>query len=136
MTGKPSVTVTFKNKAQFNKELNKFGDQIKNVVHDIMDVAFNDMVNYAKANAVWIDRTGNARRSIAAEDLSSKDVVLFYLTIGVDYGIWLEVANDGKYRILQPTMTIYEKKIMDLLARVGVELKNQGTFTTSVMRQG
>lgn len=115
-------TVTFKNEAKLNKSFSEFGSKIKDVVHSIMDVKFNEMVNYAKQNAVWIDRTGNARNSIEAIDLSSGDVVRFYLTIGVDYGIWLELCNDGKYRILQPTFTIYEPQIMKLLQKVGVAL--------------
>ena len=119
---KPAISITLKNEAQLSKNFSQFGNQIKNIVHDLVDVKFNEMVTFAKANAVWIDRTGNARNSITSEDISSGDVVKFYLTIGVDYGIWLELANDGKYRILQPTMTIYEPQIMKLLETVGVKL--------------
>lgn len=131
---KPSIRITVKNKAQLRRDLGFFGDQIKNVVHDLTDAKFNEMVNYAKANAVWIDRTGNARKSIEQVDMSDGDTVRFYLTIGVDYGIWLEVANDGKYKILQPTLTVYEPEIMKMLEQVGVQLQKEGVFTTKVFR--
>lgn len=133
---KASLEITLKNKAKLAKDLNLFGKNIKTVIHQMLDTTFEDMVNYAKTNAIWTDRSGNARRSIAKEDLSEGDTVLFYLTIGVDYGIWLEVANDGKYKILQPTMTIYEPKIMALFESIGIELSKQGVFTKQVMRQG
>ena len=126
---KPAISITLKNEAELTKNFNLFGGQIKKVVHDLMDVTFNEMVTFAKTNAVWTDRTGNARNSITSEDLSSGDVVNFYLTIGVDYGIWLELANDGKYRILQPTLTIYEPRIMKLLESVGVALTNGRMIT-------
>lgn len=126
---KPAISITLKNEAELTKNFNLFGGQIKKVVHDLMDVTFNEMVTFAKTNAVWTDRTGNARNSITSEDLSSGDVVKFYLTIGVDYGIWLELANDGKYRILQPTLTIYEPRIMKLLESVGVALTNGRMIT-------
>lgn len=119
---KASVRFTLKNKAKLLQNFNQFGDNIKNVVHDLTEAKFIEMVNYAKTNAIWIDRTGNARQSIDSVDLSEKDVVKLYLTIGVDYGIWLEVANDGKYAILQNTLTIYEPEIMAMLEQVGVAL--------------
>jgi len=119
---KASVRFTLKNKATLMQNMNQFGENIKNVVHDLTEAKFIEMVNFAKTNAIWIDRTGNARQSIDSVDLSSGNVVKFYLTIGVDYGIWLEVANDGKYGILQDTLTIYEPEIIDMLEQVGVAL--------------
>lgn len=114
--------ITLKNEANFNKNFNQFGTKIKDIIYMLVDVKFNEMVNYAKQNAVWIDRTGNARNSISSVDMSNGDVIKFYLTIGVDYGIWLELCNDGKYRILQPTFTIFEPQIMNQLKKVGVYL--------------
>lgn len=126
---KKTVTFYTKNKAELIREFNQFGKEIKNVLHSITDVTFNEMVNYAKENAVWIDRTGNARRSISAEDFSQGDVLEFYLTIGVDYGIWLEVANDGKYKILRPTATVFEPQLVKRFEAVGIKLTGNISFT-------
>lgn len=56
---------------------------------------------WMKANATWQDRTGDARRELRAEiiDVSGKAVTIL-LRHGVDYGLWLEVANGGRYAIL------------------------------------
>lgn len=56
---------------------------------------------WMRANAVWTDRTGDARRELRAEviDITGK-AVLILLRHGVDYGLWLEVSNAGKYAIL------------------------------------
>ena len=126
---KASIRITIKNKAELNKNFQQFGVRLKDIVHDVMDSKFNEMVNYAKDNAIWIDRTGNARQGISSVDFSEGNVVKFYLTIGVDKGIWLEVANDGKYAILQPTMTVFEPQIWDMLEQIGIQL-TQGKIST------
>lgn len=126
---KKTVTFVTKNKAQLDRDMNKFGDQIKNVVFTLLDSKFEEMVNYAKENAVWVDRTGNARRSIAKEDFSNGDVAKFYLVIGVDYGIWLEIANAGKYAILEPTADVFEPQIMEMFRKVGIQLTGNVKFT-------
>lgn len=128
---KARVRITIKNKAQLNKNFQQFGVKLKSIVHDVMDAKFIEMVNYAKENAIWIDRTGNARQGITSVDMSEGNVVKFYLTIGVDYGIWLELANDGKYAILQPTMTVFEPEIWAMLEQVGIELTKGKTTTFS-----
>jgi hypothetical protein len=59
--------------------------------------------NEAKDNAPWTDRTGDARRSIAGTSEVTNTRVTVAIAIGVDYGIWLEIANDGKYGIIEKT---------------------------------
>ncbi len=134
MSDAPSIKFTMKNEAQLKNNFNKYGRKLTAVIRTILDSTFTEMVNYAKENAVWIDRTGDARNSITSKDLSSGKVLRFYLTIGVDYGIWLEVANGGKYQILRPTMTIYEPRIMKLFERVGIKL-TKGRMVTEGFRK-
>jgi hypothetical protein len=62
-----------------------------------------DMENYGKQNRPWQDRTGNARASIAGVSKLDGDILSVTILIGVYYGIFLELANAGKYRIILPT---------------------------------
>jgi hypothetical protein len=66
-----------------------------------------------KTNAVWTDRTGNARQGLHAqahrERLQLYAVVLAHT---VAYGIWLEVAHGGRFRIVQPTMPVTGAEMM------------------------
>lgn len=62
---------------------------------------------YARINANWIDRTGNARQGLAAEpDLSGTAngrwaIVIYHQ---VNYGIWLETRFGGRYAIIDRTV--------------------------------
>ncbi len=60
----------------------------------------------AKTQAPWTDRTGAARAGLAgsaATGPAESEVVLSY---NVDYGIWLELANQGRYATVIPTMQV------------------------------
>jgi len=58
----------------------------------------------AKQNAPWKDRTGNARNGLKGEVAVGANEVKIALAHSVDYGVFLELANDGKHAILKPTL--------------------------------
>lgn len=59
----------------------------------------------AKRSAPWTDRTGNARNSIGGyTDDSNKKKPVGVLSIGMFYGVFLELKNNGKYRVVWPTL--------------------------------
>lgn len=72
-----------------------------------VQMAGAECVVYAKHNAPWTDRTGNARRSIHQE--SSADGMEAMVGIGMPYGKYLELNHGGKYRIIHPTVFSYGK---------------------------
>lgn len=60
----------------------------------------------AKTGAPWTDRTGAARsglRGTSDVGATESQVVLSY---NVDYGMWLELANQGRYATVIPTMQV------------------------------
>lgn len=120
---KPVFRTVMKNQASLRKDILGAGPKLVEVVKAIIDANFIKGESYAKQNAPWTDRTGDARRSIASVDDSDANTIRYWLQIGVDYGIWLEIANQGKYRILIPTSTIIEANIIQDLRRIGVEIK-------------
>lgn len=70
------------------------------------------MENYAKANAPWQDRTGDARERLHATVEETGPIGTIVLAHGVDYGLWLEIANGGRYAIIAPTIDVYGPIIM------------------------
>lgn len=109
-----SVTV-----ARVQKRLQVYGRAVEERARQIVDNNFIQAEGYAKEKAPWTDRTGDARRSIQSADLSQPGMLSFWLYIGVEYGVWLELANQGKYRILLPTFTITENQIMKDFKKAG-----------------
>lgn len=60
---------------------------------------------YARVNAPWTDRTGNARNGLFAKH-DSEPMVRHELTVygTMPYTFWLEVRWSGKYAIIGPTL--------------------------------
>lgn len=68
---------------------------------------------HAKLHAPWTDRTTNARNGLHAlhvpEGLGIHEIVLAH---SVPYGIWLEIANNGRYKIIMPTLRTQGRELM------------------------
>ena len=67
--------------------------------------AETQLENAARDNAIWEDRTGEARMGLTAETLKPYDgkvsMVLFHT---VEYGIWLELIQNGRFAVLMKTL--------------------------------
>jgi len=71
-----------------------------------------EVANYAKVNAPWTDRTGNARNGLMAQPYDEGDNVGIVVYHSVSYGIWLEVRWAGKYAIIGPTIEVMGPRVM------------------------
>jgi len=69
------------------------------------------MEEYAKSHAPWTDRTGNARQGLHGGVDVWGDQQVLYLSHGVEYGIWLELAHGGNYAIVGPTADTHLPRI-------------------------
>jgi hypothetical protein len=70
------------------------------------------MQQYARDNAPWQDRTGDARQGLTATVEETGPIGTITLSHGVPYGIWLEVAHGGKNSIIAPTIDIFGARVM------------------------
>jgi len=66
---------------------------------------------YAKANAPWHDRTSNARQTLFSVVDVEKERVILYLSHGMEYGVFLELCNAGRYAIILPTLEAHYEQI-------------------------
>lgn len=62
--------------------------------------------NYAKQHARWKNRTGQARQRLNGYVSKGTNYIRVNIAHGVDYGKWLELANNGKYGILLDTVFV------------------------------
>jgi hypothetical protein len=78
--------------------------------------AATKLENSAKRNARWTDRTGSARGRLKAEPSLRPNGLRISLAHGVDYGIWLELANEKRYAIIEETIReVGSREIMPAL---------------------
>lgn len=95
-----------------------FGDQTKEYLerkkaglYALLQNWAGTMEGYSKSHAPWTDRTGHARQSLHGGVDERGDQQVLYLSHGVEYGIWLELAHSGKYAIVRPTVDAHLSRI-------------------------
>lgn len=85
-------------------------------VRQVADYFAPVMETYAKANAVWTDRTANARQSLHSfVEALADDIIALYLSHGVTYGIYLETKYAGRFAIIWPTIEEHLPQIEAML---------------------
>ena len=64
-----------------------------------------EIQNWMKENAPWTDRTGNARQGLHTDpNQVINQLVWLILSHGVDYGVYLEHKNAGRFAIVSPAI--------------------------------
>lgn len=88
-------------------------------IEELLEELAQEVEEYAKTNAPWDDRSGEARQGLTAEvvdgGLFRNSIVLYHT---VDYGIWLEVRWNGRYAIIVPTIEHFGPIVMGSLGSV------------------
>lgn len=94
------------------------------------------MEEWAKTNAPWTDRTGAARSGLHASVIEeSGQIGTVVLAHGVDYGLWLEIANGGRYAIIAQAVDMFGPIIMgDLQQKLASGALPGFTFSSSAAR--
>ena len=74
---------------------------------------------HAKQKAPWTDRTTNARNGLKAEAVKvDSNTFAIILSHAVNYGIWLERANEERFAIIMPTIRLYAPKVVRTLNKI------------------
>lgn len=99
----------------------EYAKAIDDGVADIMNAFRPRVETYMKANAPWKDRSGNARQALWAE---LERIVRVMIAInfgqghGIEYGVYLEFKNAGRYAIVNPTLDYFTPKIWAAIQRM------------------
>jgi hypothetical protein len=118
--------------ASFRFDTSKFksakhlDDKIRRALFGVCRYWDGPVERYAKVNAPWTDRTGNARAELAAEAQKlARNRFGIVLSHGVDYGIYLEKSNDENYAIIMPTIRVMAPKVMAFCTKLMDRLDRQ-----------
>lgn len=83
----------------------------------LMQTAASKMESWAKDNAPWTDRTGAARQRLHGEAYwENPKIVVAAVMHQVDYGIYLELAHQRRFAILERTLEEHKDEIQEAVA--------------------
>lgn len=88
------------------KNLKGFTPKLRRALQaDSLVIAAN-MERWAKENSIWTDRTSHARLFITANvQWKNTNELMVSISHNVDYGVYLELCNEGKYAILEKAIS-------------------------------
>lgn len=113
MSNRSGITWEKRPTQAFAIGLNAYEEQIVRALKNIADYYAPQIEAWMKNDAIWTDRTGNARQSLYAETEQLIDGAFIAFDYGVDYGFWLEYANEGRYAIIAPALNHWSPKVWD-----------------------
>ena len=67
---------------------------------------------YQAENMFWTNRTSTAYSTVYGGVTKKKEFVAWGLAHKVEYGVWLEMANDRKHESLRPILSVLEPEFM------------------------
>ena len=70
---------------------------------------------YAKQNAPWTDRTGNALRTLRGFCIDDLDTITIGVCGNMPYSVNLELGFHGRYAILMPTVELHSDVMRDMV---------------------
>ena len=61
----------------------------------------------------WVNRTGQAAARMFTEGFMDRRSIGWFMAHGVDYGVYLELANDRRNEAIRPTVEKFGRQFMD-----------------------
>lgn len=110
-----------------NANLDKWAKQRLAGVYGVCTILASEFAKEAKAEAPWqpiykppIPRkiTGNARQGLYGKAKKDGSNIIIELGHRVDYGVYLELANDGKFGILEKKLNSRRLVVYNRVKRI------------------
>lgn len=104
--------------------LDKMGAKMGALVLMYTSTKSKELQSKMKMNRPWTDRTGMAKALLTVRvSQPSPQTVRMTFAHGVDYGIWLELANEKNYAIIGPTIREEAPRVVEGLRGIMQRLK-------------
>lgn len=88
------------------------------VIRMYVETQAKNLEAYAKEHRPWTDRTGDARKRLTGYVTTIPHGYRINLAHGVDYGIWLELAMEKRFAILEPTVRLKGPSVVKGMERL------------------
>lgn len=101
----PGLTWQTPPQRAFAELAGNYRQTIERGIYAICQSRAPEIEQWMKDNAPWTDRTGNARQALYTEvNWMVGEMIELIMAHGMDYGIYLELRNAGRYAIIAPTL--------------------------------
>ena len=110
--------------SKLGKNMDKFALKLGAAVLMYANTKATQIEASMKRNRPWTDRTGMAKallRTVVTQP--DQNTIRITLAHGVSYGIWLELAHEKKYAIVNPTLEKEAPKVVDGLQDLMSKIK-------------
>lgn len=85
----------------------------KQAIEMLAETQVKNLEKKAKKGALWTDRTGHARQRMTGYVTHpGGNKIRLNLAHGVEYGIYLELAYEKKYAIIEPTIRLEGQDVL------------------------
>lgn len=101
--------------SQLADAIEKYAEDILILARTAAESISKQMQEYAQAAAPWNDITGDARAGLLTTVIATDGSITIVLYHTEFYGLFLEVCNGGKYRVILPTVVTFAALYMALL---------------------
>lgn len=109
---------------ELSQNLDEFQGRLKYAVQMYASTKANELEALMKANRKWTDRTGMAKARLnASTSEPDENTIRITLAHGVEYGIWLELANEKNFAIIAPTLSQQGPRVIEGLNDLMNEIK-------------
>ena len=103
---------------QLQKNMDALPPKLEAAIAIYAETICKDWESTAKRNRPWTDRTSRARQGLTGSsgmDGTKCDIVLAHT---VDYGVWLELAHEKRFAIVEPTVRLNSNRAISGLERL------------------
>ena len=110
--------------SMLGKNMDKFALKLGAAVLMYANTKATQIEASMKRNRPWTDRTGMAKASLrTVVTQPNQNTIRITLAHGVSYGIWLELAHEKKYAIIDPTLKKEAPEVVDGLQDLMSKIK-------------
>ena len=110
-----SVTVDDRIVAQ---NLGEMSERLKTQLQVLGQATGQKIQEYAKENAPWTDRTGDARQRLKYNSEINENGLTISIFHQMEYGIYLELCNNEKYAILKNSRDAMLPEFLDAVKHI------------------
>lgn len=97
---------------RLSRNIKSFRTDLRRNIGAVVDYNAAWAQTHLRLEAKWTDRTGAARSGLFAVSAQFGNSFEIFMAYSVNYGIWLEIANNRKYAVITPALRIVGEKLI------------------------